>query len=228
MKKIIFALTLGILITLSASGCSSDNRTKDNIEPRNRPHSNASVETIKPIETEKQGSATETWQEAYAAFLRNFPAITDDGIAYFSLRDLDSNGTPELMLEQRDGSEPNYSILTVYSYVENVYKIDNYKLIGAGGLHVSDNPEFPGIFHETWGGGVQDYWYLTIEEGELISEYVRRDDSSGFGPEHTEFSDNVGLIEETINVYESDKFPDNLLEMYPINDDNLNERLGTQ
>lgn len=172
-------------------------------------------------------STLEVWIEAYALFLMDFPALNDDDISYFSLKDLDNNDIPELIIEQRNGSESNYSILTVYAYDNSVYKIGDYKLIGAGGLHVSDQQEFPGLFHCTWGGGVENFYYLIVNGGELVCEQVLRIDRSGESPKQTELSDNNKLIEEVINVYESSEYPNNRLEMYPINDDSISEILSS-
>lgn len=92
---------------------------------------------------------------------------------------------------------------------------------------ISNKPNLLGLFHCTWGGGVEDYWYLFVKEGKLVSEHVLCIDRSGESLKQTELSDNNKLIEEVINVYQSSEFPNNLLEMYPINDDDyINEILG--
>lgn len=153
--------------------------------------------------------------------LRDFMTSNKKENSYYALRDLDKDDIPELIINQNLNSESTNSILSVYTYSDGIFKIGDYKNIGAGGIHISDNLDFPGLFHVIWGGGVENYWYLTVEEGELICEHVRCIDRSGFGPEITEISENRALIEETINVYESDKFPNNLLDMYLITPDRI-------
>jgi len=62
---------------------------------------------------------------AYSALLRGLPAPNDKLFHEFSLRDLDSDGIPELMLLRSDGIGID-AVLTVYSYNNNVYKVGDY------------------------------------------------------------------------------------------------------
>ena len=160
-----------------------------------------------------------TWQEAYIEFLKgnNYPLNYD--ISRFSLKDLDNDGIPELILQQRNEGS-NSSILTVYSYNDKVFEIGSYELVGAGGLCVSDNQKFPGLFHVTWGGGIEDYWYISIEENMLQCQHAWRINRSIQEIEPIEFLDSE-LIDVVIDVYETDKFHYNEFEMYYINEENI-------
>lgn len=168
MNKNFLSLCFGILIILSTTGCFSDSQMVDKDTVRNIPEPKPSIKATVPIETEKHETnkvitieapdnngdfVVKAWQEAYVEFLCDFQVANDKEKAYYSLRDLDNDDVPELMIQQRNGSESNYSILTVFSYSDSFYKTGDYKLMGAGGLHISDNLEFPGLFHVTWGGG---------------------------------------------------------------------------
>ncbi len=187
---------LWILIMLVFSGCSPD-KSNHNLKE-------------------------ESWREAYAEFLGNFPGLTDYNHSEFALRDLDNDGMEELIIIQCNEVD---GILSVYSYDGSIYKTGEYSdaKIGVAGLRFSDNLMFPGLFNEWWGGSIEHYGYLTVKDGRLIYEYLWYMDHTTEEWEQIEVSDNKQLINESIIAFSSYEDIDNLLEMYLINDDNISE-----
>ncbi len=257
MKKFILALGFSILTTLFLTGCFLYNRSIDRREPMGTVKSNTSLEVSEPknekSEPEKsetndvrteikaepsasselfryqdEDSVVKTWQEAYVVFLRDFSVFTDNEPS-FSLRDIDNNGIPELIIVHEDGKTTD-SVLTTYYYDGTVYKIGDYSdsKIGVAGLRISDNPMFPGLFTSWWGGGVEHYGYLTVRNERLSYEYLWYIDRTTEPPRQKEISNKKELINESINAHSSNYYTHNLLEMYPINDENINLLLKTQ
>lgn len=216
MKKTI-ALSLFLLIF---AGCSNA-ITSDSQNP---------IGLSEKVTLESVGTDNDTppmaWKEAYAEFLRNFPGLTDNVVRCFSLRDLDDNGIPELIIIQGNGVAN--AVLTVYSYDGNVYKIGDYTdpKIGVSGLRISNNPIYPGLFTLWWGGGVEHYGYLKIGEGLLKHEDLWYMDRTKEPPQQNEISDDKQLINESIKAHPSYEYTDNLLNMHLINDDNINAIIG--
>lgn len=93
------------------------------------------------------------YMEAYEAYLRSFPELNDYKYSSVALRDLDKNGVPELIIVQVDEVD---GILKVYSYDNSVHKIGEYSdpKIGISAIRISENPKFPGLFNQWWGGGM--------------------------------------------------------------------------
>jgi hypothetical protein len=165
------------------------------------------------------------WQKAYTAFLRDF-SVADNTIATFSLRDLDNNGIPELIIEQHNAGGALDAVLTVYAYDENVYKVGDYsnpKGSFVGWFRFSNNPTFRGLFEEWYGGNVYHYGYLSVKEGELIYEYLYYIDTNKTEmPQQDEISDDKQLINESINVHLLREY-DDLLKQNIINEENIND-----
>lgn len=208
MIKTILMLTLSLLLILSANGDSPDVRIEESNE----------LTHVATVSTSIQDLEEEKWKEAYAKFLNEFQEDSKYTHSQFSWWDLDNNDIPELIIEQAniDGG-----ILTVYSYDGNAYEVGNYSnsKIGVSGLRFSNNPEFPGLFTLWWGGGVEHYGYLTVNNRELIYEDLWYMDGLKESYKN-EISDNKKLINESINV---ESIEDSLLEMYLINEDGINE-----
>lgn len=174
----------------------------------------------------------DSWKDEYAAFLSEFPYFYGDNIDFrdndsviysFSLRDLDNNGVPELLVFQNNSNGLN-AVLTVYAFDGNVYEIGEYsnpKGSFVGGFRISDNPKFPGLFECWWGGGEDYYGYLPIKDGELIYESLWQNVLNTEPPQQIVLSNNKELIDESIRLYPPYESTDNLLEIYLINDENI-------
>jgi len=64
---------------------------------------------------------------------------------------------------------------------------------------------------------------LTVKEERLIYEHLYDIDRTGEAQQQIVFSNDKQLIEESINANPPYEYTDNLLEMYPIDDDNITE-----
>ena len=160
------------------------------------------------------------WKNTYLYFLNDFLKYNND-IYEFSLWDLDNNGIPELLILQlnENGGE---GILSIYSYDDNIIKIDDYiDHKTAAGYRYSYNTLFPGLFTFWWGGGQEYYGYLTINNGILIHENIKHIDRSIEPPNIKYMSNNKHLIDESTNVYPHFNYNDNILKFYIINNENI-------
>lgn len=163
-----------------------------------------------------------TYMKAYEAYLRSFPELNDYKYSSVALRDLDKNGVSELIIVQVDEVD---GILKVYSYDNSVYKIGEYSdsKIGISAIRISENPKFPGLFNQWWGGGVEHYGYLEVREKRLIYEdlwYIERTEPS---PYQSNVSNNEALIRESMNIFSDDDYMGNILDTVLINDENINK-----
>lgn len=91
----------------------------------------------------------------------------------FSLRDIDNNGAPELIIFWGEyGTAAAYSI---YTYSNEIKDLGNGLNMRTGGLFISDNLEYPGLFTYTSSyNGDEDFEYRTIKNNELVSEVIWR------------------------------------------------------
>jgi len=158
-----------------------------------------------------EDSADNTWKEAYSTFLNNFQRDSQYNRSHFSWRDLDNDGIPELIIEQ---ARDDAGILNVYSYDGCVFEVGKYSnpKIGVADLRFSTNPDFSGLFTFWWGGGVEHYGYLTVNDRELLYVdlwYIDRLNETN----QIEVSSDKELINESISVETTD---DSILEMYPV------------
>ena len=162
------------------------------------------------------------YMKAYEAYLRSFPERNDYKYSGVVLRDLDKNGVPELIIVQVDEAD---GILKVYSYDNRVYKIGEYSdpKIGISGIRISENPEFPGLFNQWWGGGVEHYGYLEVREKQLIYEELWYMDRTGAAPYQNQVSNKQALIHESMNLFSDDDDMGNILEPVLINDENIDK-----
>ena len=163
-----------------------------------------------------------TYMKAYETCLRSFPELHDYQYSGVALRDLDKNGVPELIIVQVDEAD---GILKVYSYDNRVYKIGEYSdpKIGISGIRISENPEFPGLFNQWWGGGVEHYGYLEVREKQLIYEDLWYMDRTGAAPYQNQVSNKEALIRESMNLFSDDDDMGNILDPVLINDENIDE-----
>lgn len=163
-----------------------------------------------------------TYMKAYESYLRSFPELHDYEYSGVALRDLDKNGVPELIIVQVDEAD---GILKVYSYDNRVYKIGEYSdpKIGISGIRISENPEFPGLFNQWWGGGVEHYGYLEVREKQLIYEELWYMDRTGAAPYQNQVSNKQALIHESMNLFSDDDDMGNILDPVPINDENIDK-----
>jgi len=192
--------------------------TKDEIAP----DKNVDLPPSSSIDTE-----LEAWQSAYAEFLTDLSVLDDYEGAAFSLRDLDSDGVPELIIVQSYERE-QIRVISVYSYNCRVYEIGkcNSPNSYAGDFRLSDNPMFPGLFSFRWGGSIFRYGYLTVEEGQLVYRDLYNMDHYHYDPpQQINISDDMELIDESRSLFPGYGFTDNLLERYPINSDNIDRMI---
>ena len=163
-----------------------------------------------------------TYMKAYEAYLRSFPELNDYKYSSVALRDLDKNGVSELIIVQVDEVD---GILKVYSYDNSVYKIGEYSdsKIGISAIRVSENPKFPGLFNQWWGGGVEHYGYLEVREKRLIYEDLWYIDRTEPSPYQSNVSNNEALIRESMNIFSEDDYMGNILDTVLINDENINK-----
>lgn len=162
------------------------------------------------------------YMKAYETYLRSFPELNDYKYSSVALRDLDKNGVPELIIVQVDEVD---GILKVYSYDNSVYKIGEYSdpKIGISAIRISENPKFPGLFNQWWGGGMEHYGYLEVREKRLIYENLWYIDRTGASTYQSEVSNNEALISESMNIFSNDDYRGNILDTVLINDDNINK-----
>ncbi|MCL2766967.1 MAG: hypothetical protein FWD21_04715 [Peptococcaceae bacterium] len=223
MKKHFLLLTLVALIALLVIGCNSNNNTKPVDDSGNANQSSSITENAQPETNET--SEDMFWQQAYALFLRDYPVTVDDDdqVDCFFLRDMDNSGVPELLIVQMNGLAMD-AVLSVYAYDNDVNKIGDYtnpeeKFLG--GFRFSNNPMYPGLFDQWWGGGMEHYGYISVKDGKLISEHLWFDNKAVEPPHQEIISTNQQLVEEAVRVFPSNENSDNLVELHIINDENI-------
>lgn len=109
------------------------------------------------LPTRAQAASTTAWQDAYVDVLKNPEKYNKDNSLYdgdnynlykehanFSLRDIDNNGVPELIVNWGIGG--THSHFEVYTY-DNEVKDCGYIASKSNPLIVSDDPKFPGLFY---------------------------------------------------------------------------------
>lgn len=226
MKKLYGVMIFSLAALLSA--CSnngggaaqqeSSNNKNETIEQTN----STITESVNNGEEESQ-EEKEGWQSDYTAFLSDlFQEKKDsDHIFTFAVRDLDQNGTPELLVK-KDGGD-----MTVYTWKDEVIKVGHHNFqSGTTRFLVSDRESCPGIFTYSVGGGYEWYGYVTIREDELVREDLWNYDFSGISKELgkkrkkvEETSSDKELIKESKKVYSKDQ---NLI-FQMLNKKNLND-----
>jgi len=221
--KMKLSILLFIVVMFMFVGC---NKADDSI---NSTESNSTAQT--PTSS-KESSTTQTSidysifsepESAYAAFIRNLFSGDEDPKNlyerdyldyydsddkwntmefYFVLKDLDNDGTSELVIMT------NWMNVAVYTYSDGLMKIGSRNFAsGTTRLFFSDNPAYPGIFFFFVGGGLEHYGYISIKDNQFIYEDLWNEDYSGFFVERDgrnrieELSNDKELIEESRIVY---------------------------
>jgi len=109
---------------------------------------------------------TDTWQNAYNDFLRNYP--TDEEYNFkFALRDIDNNGVPELvLLDLMPAGIDTFNKCSVYVYTNGEVNQIGWTWLRYGKIMLSDNPNFPGLFTTNGSSAFHDC-YITIKNNEF-------------------------------------------------------------
>jgi len=173
----------------------------------------------------------ETWDEAYAELLRNPEnyqkdisdwndirgSFNEDYISRFTLRDLDSNEPPELLLVFEAQAGYANSFILVYTYQQSALSFIG-RLDGAGawsGFFTSKNPDHPGIFSQGGRMGHLFTNYAEMRSGRLEIIDV------AYEEEHSD----SGEYEQRITIYNENLFKEFestvLLEAHEINEANI-------
>ena len=100
---------------------------------------------------------TQSWQDAYAEFLRSQLESTRN----FALRDLTNDGIPELLFHAE--SHPPVFYLYIHTFDGSNVRLLETVSLGQGGweLYVSNAPSFPSVFWESLNRALmQSYYYL--------------------------------------------------------------------
>lgn len=142
----------------------------------------------------------------YTSFLSDlYDNKSDNEELGFSIKDLDNNGIPELII-----SKNGVSNITVYTFNDTVVEVGNHFFETATTrLFFSDNSSYPGMFFYFAGGGLDHYGYITIKDNKLMYEELWNEDYSEISKDLgisrnriEEFSADKQLIEESRKVYE--------------------------
>lgn len=140
----------------------------------------------------------------YTTFLSNlYENKSSNEELEFSIKDLDNNGIPELIIA-KDGVN-----ITVYTFKDTVVEVgSHYFATGTTRLFFTDNSSYPGMFFYFVGGGLDHYGYITIKDNKLMYEELWNEDYSGISKELgisrkriEEFSADKQLIKESRKVY---------------------------
>ena len=228
MKKLMLFNIIGAIIITSLAACSSYefSSLKSNVAADaviEKAEANAKDIPQSPINI--TSGNIQNWQNAYIQFLTEFAILEDYEICQYALRDINSDGVPELILFQ---SNVSIALLEIYSFKDEIFKTGEYTDAKVGSaLRVSDNPLYPGLFDLRWGGGVEHYGYITVVDDLLVYEYLWFNNlapeevaKENGKPGKNMVSDNNELIGLSENVF-SDVNNNNLLEMFILSDINF-------
>lgn len=229
MKCKIFIILLTCII-LSFSGCKEAGIISNVSELSSTSQTSKNDESSSTSQSTSSELKLEKWQVAYAELLKDVYKNDNSKYDYlvFFLRDMDNDGVPEIIIDRRN-DEGQKSVLAVYSYDGNVYKIgeiDNPSSY-ASALCFSNNPLFPGLFWLRYGGGIERYGYLSIKNRKLVSEHLWNMDNTKENSQQIKFSDNKKLINESNEIfndaYNGSDEPNNVIETHTINENNIVE-----
>lgn len=180
MKKYIYVLLLSIFLL---QGC------KENEKITNR--TDSSIDSIKD------------WKNVYKSFLLKMSEDISDTIE-FSIKDLDNNLIPELIIKK-------------HGTCLHIYSCDRGELIDVGEnefysattrFFYSNNRNYPGIFFFTIGGGLEQYGYLEFVNNKLVECDLWNEDYSGTHKNReriNEISDDKSCIEESRKIVAAGK-----------------------
>jgi len=201
-------LILFFLVVFMFVGCNKINDSSNSSEP-------SSIAPTPIEEPQIDYSIFEEPESAYAAFLNNlysgdedpknlyekdeldYYGYDDDMEFYYVTKDLDNDGTLELLIKN------NHMNVAVYTYDEDLKKVGNIVFsTGTSRFLYSNNPDYPYIFYFGLGGGLNHYGYVSIKDNQLVYEELWNEDYSGWRENRIEeFSKDKGLINESKIVY---------------------------
>lgn len=152
---------------------------------------NGSV-TLTEINPDNTTEGTKSAAQAYADFLDAY--VTDISLLYF-MKDIDNNGTEELIIHQNTEIE-------VYTYKDSVKKVGAHDFItGTTILHYTNDKKYPGIVYVTFDGGKKHFGYITVTDGALTVQQTFDEMLSG-GKEAVYYTQDEDLIALSRMVYE--------------------------
>jgi hypothetical protein len=161
---------------------------------------------------------TEPWQDAYAKILKSpkeFYKVwgSEDESAYnkylpyfyFSIRDIDNNGVPELIVRWDMGMAGH--VCNVYTYSKGIKDLGYISLLGD--FLVSENSKYPGLFYTAYAYyGDASHSYTTIKNNKLVDQVI------------LEYKNEVLTKEDKKYVSEMEKAK--VIQTYSITDSNIN------
>ena len=148
--------------------------------------------TLTEINPDNTTEGTKTAAQAYADFLDAY--VTDISLLYFT-KDIDNNGTEELIIHQNTEIE-------VYTYKDSVKKVGAHDFItGTTILHYTNDKKYPGIVYVTFDGGKKHFGYITVTDGALTVQQTFDEMLSG-GKEAVYYTQDEDLIALSRMVYE--------------------------
>lgn len=161
---------------------------------------------------------SKSWQDAYAKILKSPKEFyklwgSEDESAYnkylpnfyFSIRDLDNNGVPELIVRWDMGLDGH--VCNVYTYSNGIVDLGYISLLDD--FRVSDNSKYPGLFYTAYAYyGDEADCYTTIKNNKLVNKVI------------LEYKGGVLIKEDKTYVGEMEK--SNVIPKYAITDSNIN------
>lgn len=199
MKKMFILLILSLFTILMLSSCrplddsSLDNSSSSNPSSNNSFLGNSSSETSFLENSSKDTSTVKSYDELLEELKKSEKDI------HYTYKDIDGNGTDELLIHEN-------TALTVYTLENGVKMVGQYDFVtGTLRLLYSDDPNFPGIFYFTVGGGKDHYGYLTIKDDSLNFEKLWEYEYSADPVKIYEISPNKELIEQSKAAYDNNR-----------------------
>ncbi len=193
-KALIFLVLLCFIFTLTAckqppvpSDTQSD-ETSNSVDTNDTSSNNDENK-----DTDVEG--TKTTAEIYAGFLNAY--ANDISLLYFT-RDIDNNGTKELIIQQNTEIE-------VYTYEDSIKKVGAHDFkTGTTILHYTNDKKYPGIVYVTVDGYTNHFGYITTTDGMLTVQQTFDEDSGTNSGEKEDvyYTPDKGLIALSKKVYE--------------------------
>ncbi len=200
MKKIWTLFVLALLL-FSFSACQVGG--EKNREVNSDSNLQSSIPSWNPDTSDKVSDSS--GQESasagvYQGFLEQKKTETPD--FSYALRDLDGDGTDELLLSSQ-------CVITVYGWKDGVFLIDSQDFVtGTLQLFYSNKAQYPGFISYTVGGGMDHYSYWTVAEGKLTEQKICDKDYSGLFGEAgavTAYTEDQTLVDEALNAEEQEQ-----------------------
>ena len=199
MKKTFILLIFSLFTILMLSSCrplddsSLDNSSSINPSSNNSFLGNSSSETSFLENSSKDTATVKSYDELLEELKKSEKDI------HYTYKDIDGNGTDELLIHEN-------TALTVYTLENGVEMVGQYDFVtGTLRLLYSDDPNCPGVFCFTVGGGKDHYDYLTIKDGSLNFEKLWEYEYSADPVKIYEISPNKELIEQSKFAYDNNR-----------------------